>query len=505
MRYQNPVLTGFYPDPSICRCGDRFYMVCSSFQFFPGVPLFESTDLINWQQIGHVLTRNSQLPLADAGSAGGIYAPTIRCHNGRFYMVTTNTTHGGNFYVYTDDIYGAWSEPIYVDQDGIDPSLYFEDDRVYFMSNGTDDNGTHGIIQCEIDIATGKKFTPARCIWQGTGGRFLESPHLYRIGGSYYLMASEGGTEYGHMVTYAKADSPYGPFTAFAKNPVLTNRNLGGYLLQGCGHADLVDDANGNWWMVHLCFRQIGQWVMHHVTGREVSLVPVTFDADGWFTAGVDGTARLEMETDRIPESVIQHAWQELTFANTAVGMEWCYMQNPILQQYRITENSFSLCGTKTALCREDASPTFLGIRQKEMCFTAACTLTLAPQEAGMTLYMTPTQHYDLLVRPSAKGYEVVRRAQLGNLVHEEPLFMLPEGAKTVRLQIQGSNYAYTFRAECGDAHYDLGYLESRFLSSEVANNFTGVMLGLYATQLDGSAWTTFTDFRMTNEAQFPQ
>ncbi len=505
MRYQNPVLTGFYPDPSICRCGDRYFMVCSSFQFFPGVPLFESTDLINWQQIGHVLTRDSQLPLAGAGSVGGIYAPTIRCHNGRFYMVTTNTTQGGNFYVYTDDIRGAWSDPIYVDQDGIDPSLYFEGDRVFFMSNGTDDHGTHGIIQCEIDIATGQKRTPVRCIWQGTGGRFLESPHLYHINGSYYLMASEGGTEYGHMVTYAKGDTPYGPFTAYAKNPVLTNRNLGGYLLQGCGHADLVDDPDGNWWMVHLCFRQIDQWLMHHITGREVSLVPVTFDADGWFTAGVDGTTRLEMETDRIAESVTQHIWQEMNFSNTAVGMEWCYMQNPILSCYRIAEDCFSLCGTKTALCQDDASPTFLGIRQKEMCFSAECTLTLAPQEAGMVMYMTPTQYYALLVRPCAGGYAVVRRAQLGNLVHEEPVCTLPTDAELVRLQIQGNCYTYMFRAACGEAVYDLGYLESRFLSTEVANNFTGLMLGLYAVQLDTPAWTDFTGFRMTNEAKSAQ
>lgn len=503
MKYQNPVLTGFYPDPSICRCGERFYMVCSSFQFFPGVPLFESTDLINWQQIGHVLTRDSQLPLEGAGSVGGIYAPTIRYYKGRFYMVTTNVTHGGNFYVYTDDIYGEWSDPIYVEQGGIDPSLYFEDDRAYFMSNGTDDAGIHGITQCEIDIATGKKLTPGRSIWQGTGGRFLESPHLYKIDGSYYLMASEGGTEYGHMVTYAKGETPYGPFTAYPNNPVLTNRNLGGYLLQGCGHADLVDDCNGNWWMVHLCFRQIDQWLMHHTTGREVSLVPVTFDAEGWFTAGVNGTARLEMETPLLPDTVVQHRWDTMTFANTAVGKEWCFMQNPLREQYVFAEEQFSLCGTETALCMENASPTFLGIRQKEMQFTASCTLSLAPQEAGMTLYMTPVQHYDLLVRPCEDGYCVLRRAQLGNLVHEEPVISLPKTAAEITLQIKGECCSYHFYAECAGETYDLGWLESKYLSTEVANNFTGVMLGLYAVRLKDmpAAWTHFTRFCCENRA----
>src|SRR5690625_3969660 len=232
MKYNNPVIKGFYPDPSVCKVDDTYYLVCSSFQYFPGVPLFESKDLVNWEQIGHCLTRESQVQLEKINSSGGVFAPTIRYHNGRFYMTTTNDTTGQNFYVWTDDIYGEWSDPIFVDQDGIDPSLYFEGDKVYFMSNGTDDFGVGGIVQCEIDIATGQKLTPSRSIWQGTGGRFLEAPHLYKIDGKYYLLAAEGGTEYGHMVTYARGDSPYGPFESYPHNPVLTNRNLGTYEIQ---------------------------------------------------------------------------------------------------------------------------------------------------------------------------------------------------------------------------------------------------------------------------------
>ena len=149
MKYSNPVLKGFYPDPSVCCANGKYYMVCSSFQYFPGVPLFESCDLVNWKQIGYVLTRHSQVMLDKINSSGGVFAPTIRCNNGRFYMVTTNDTTHQNFYVYTDDIHGEWSEPIYVDQGGIDPSLYFEDGRTYFMSNGTDDSGEGGVVQCE--------------------------------------------------------------------------------------------------------------------------------------------------------------------------------------------------------------------------------------------------------------------------------------------------------------------------------------------------------------------
>lgn len=159
-------------------------------------------------------------------------------------MTTTNDTTRQNFYVWTDDIYGEWSDPIGVDQGGIDPDLYFEGGKAYFMSNGVDDEGIGGIVQCEIDIETGRKLTPSRSIWQGTGGRYLEAPHLYKIDGRYYIVAAEGGTEFGHMVTYARGDSPSGPFEPYAHNPVLTNRNMGGYEVQAVGHGDLIQDRD---------------------------------------------------------------------------------------------------------------------------------------------------------------------------------------------------------------------------------------------------------------------
>lgn len=241
MKYNNPVIKGFYPDPSVCYANGKYYLVASSFQYFPGVPLFESEDLVNWKQIGHVLTRKNQVMLEKINSSGGVFAPTIRFNDGRFYMVTTNDTTHQNFYVFTDDIYGEWSDPVYVDQGGIDPSLYFEDGRAFFISNGSDDSGISGVVQCEIDIATGEKLTPSKCIWQGSGGRYLESPHMYRINGEYYLMAAEGGTEYGHMITYARSDSIWGDFKGYPGNPVLTNRNKAPYIIQGIGQGDLFD------------------------------------------------------------------------------------------------------------------------------------------------------------------------------------------------------------------------------------------------------------------------
>ena len=498
MQYRNPVIPGFFPDPSICRVGDTFYLVASSFQFFPGVPLFESKDLLNWTQIGHVLTRESQLPLQKANSVGGIYAPTIRHDNGRFYMVTTNVSEGGNFYVWTDDIHGEWSEPVFVAQDGIDPSLYFEDGKAYFMSNGTDDAGVHGIVQCEIDIATGQKLSPAKCIWQGTGGRFLESPHLYKIGKYYYLMASEGGTEYGHMVVYARSTSLYGPFESYPQNPVLTNRNLGGYILQGCGHADRVEDVQGNWWMVHLGFRQIDQWVMHHVTGREVYLAPVTFDENGWFTAGVDGTNRLTVETDRLPD-IVQKPLPELTFANTSPCREWVYMNNPKPENYEFTPDAFRLRSNGSSLSDPMNAPTFLGIRQQEMQMTLAVTLDSRAQEAGVTCYMTPEQHYEIIVRKGEGGTEVFVRKTVGDLCVEMDAVHPAEGA--VRLIVEVEPFTYKFFVEQNGQRLELGAGQSKYLSTEVAGNFTGVLFGLFAQGEVNGKFAEFSDFSLKSNA----
>ena len=170
---QNPVIKGFYPDPSVCRVGEDFYLVTSSFQFFPGVPIFHSKDLVNWEQIGNVLDRQEQLPLKDATCWGGIYAPTIRYNDGVFYMITTNCSSKGNFLVTTTDLRKGWSDPVWLKQGGIDPSLYFEDGKVWMVSNPND-----GIYLCQIDPKTGEQLTESVLLWQGDGGRYPEAPHL---------------------------------------------------------------------------------------------------------------------------------------------------------------------------------------------------------------------------------------------------------------------------------------------------------------------------------------
>src|SRR5690606_852005 len=269
----------FYPDPSICRVGDDFYLVASSFEYFPGVPIFHSRDLVHYRQIGHCLHRASQLALTGAAASGGIYAPTLRYHRGLFMMTTTNVSSGGNFIVTATAPEGPWSDPIWVAQDGIDPSLFFDRDgtAIYTTSSG-------GALQSRIDAATGALLSEPKVVWQGTGGQYPEAPHLYLREGWYYLLLSEGGTEYGHMVTMARSRSPWGPFEASPQNPLLTHRSWRSPI-QAVGHADLVDTASGRWFAVCLGVRPNGYPPAYHL-GRETFLAPVRWGDDGFPVIG---------------------------------------------------------------------------------------------------------------------------------------------------------------------------------------------------------------------------
>ncbi len=475
MKYTNPVIKGFYPDPSVCSAHGKYYLVCSSFQYFPGVPLFESDNLVNWRQIGYVLTRKSQVMLEQVQSSGGVFAPTIRFYNNRFYMVTTNDTTHENFYVYTDDIYGEWSEPITVDQGGIDPSLYFEDGRAFFISNGRDDNGNDGVTQCEIDIATGKKLTQSRMIWQGSGGRFLESPHLYKINGTYYLMAAEGGTEYGHMITCARSQNLWGPFEGNPDNPILTNRNKAPEIIQGIGHGDLVQTSDQNWHIVTLGFRQINLWMQYHNLGREVFLTPITFQENGWFTAGIDGTTDASYE---ISGDFTQDKLPCYTFANTDPAIDWCYLRHPDFSNYTFSPEQYTLHGSKYTL-NDIGSPTFFGMRQRDFDFELRVQISIDKEEAGVTVYMCENEHYDLAVCKTDTGCEAVLKLNIGGIKHVENTIPICETDTT--LIIRADHFQYNFFVQTAGKEQYLGSGQTKYLSSEVSGGFTGTMLAIYA------------------------
>lgn len=480
MKYKNPIIPGFYPDPSICRVGKDFYLVTSSFEYFPGVPVFHSVDLLNWKQIGHCLTRASQLPLEKAPSSGGIYAPTIRYNSGTFYMVTTNTTYGGNFYVHTENPAGEWSEPIFVDQSGIDPSLFFDDDgKTYFCSNGE-----NGIYLCEIDVSTGKKITATKHIWTGTGGRYPEAPHLYKIKGKYYLMIAEGGTEYGHMETIARSDNPFGPFNSCPYNPILTHRNRGAHEIQGTGHADLIEDEKGNWWLVFLAFRpELNYW--HHI-GRETFLAPVEWSEDGWPIINETGTVEIEMDSNKLCSPQCLEGALKYNFNSSELEYCWNFLRNPHKGDWSLTEREgfLRLNGSKVTLNEED-SPAFIGRRQQHKKCKVQTLLEFEPteegEEAGLTVLMNERHHYEIaLINKEGKRKLIVRKT-IGSLSVVTAEELIEDG--DIVLAVTADNLEYTFSyAQGSNDLKDICKGETRYVSTEVAGGFTGVYFGMYAT-----------------------
>ena len=485
MKYQNPIIPGFYPDPSICRVGEDYYLVTSSFQYFPGVPVFHSTDLVNWEQIGHCLTSHSQLALDKTWTSGGIYAPTIRYHEGIFYMVTTNVSNIGNFFVYTDNPAGKWSEPILVDQGGIDPSLLFDEDgKVYFSSTTEYGTTAPGICLSEIDIKTGERLTEIKYIWAGNGGRHPEAPHLYKIKGYYYLMIAEGGTEYGHMVTISRSKSPWGPFESCPKNPILTHRNSGISPISGTGHADIVEDNNGNWWMVFLAFRTAdGDY--HHL-GRETFLAPVEWNKEGWPVVNENGTVELTMETNKISAKQIMQDDFEDDFVDSTLNYQWNFIRNPYENMYSLTERKsyLRLYGSELSLNDMD-SPAFVGKRQQQFNCRATTLLDFNPEkrneEAGLTVFMNEKHHFEIAVIGDGSNRKIIVRRTIGTLsaiVAEEVI-----GQGSVMLEISADKKEYHFKYGIEDAVPKvIAEGETKYLSSEVAGGFTGVYIGLYAT-----------------------
>ena len=493
MRYTNPVLRGFYPDPSVCYADGKYYMVCSSFQYFPGVPLFESDNLVNWTQTGYVLTRPNQVMLDKIASSGGVFAPTIRYNNGRFYMVTTNDTTHQNFYVYTDDIHGEWSDPVYVAQGGIDPSLYFEDGRTYFISNGTDDYGEGGVVQCEIDINTGEKLSHSKSIWKGSGGRYLESPHIYKIYGRYYLMAAEGGTEYGHMITYAMSDDIWGEYRTAPNNPILTNRNKAPYIIQGIGHGDLICDKYGDWHILSLGFRQIGIWMPYHSLGREIFLTTARFDENGLLYAGNDGTTDAYYE---IKGGFEQDSLPRYTFENTDPDIDWCFLRKPVPENYELSRERYVLHGSKITLDDVD-SPTFIALRQRDFKMNLSVDVQIDCGEGGVTMYMCENEHYDVAIRKGENGYEAVLKLNIGGIKHTQAV--KPIGSPQATLIVRADSYAYSFFvSENGEESY-LGGGQAKYLTSEVSGGFTGTMTGLYSV---GENTVVFSNFSCEYEEQ---
>ena len=500
--FRNPVLPGFHADPSVCRAGDDFYLVNSTFQYFPGVPVFHSKDLIHWEQIGNCLTRPSQLDLTglykqDHPELGwtnaGVYATTIRENKGRFYMVTTVFPSRRHFYVWTDNPAGEWSEPIVIDFaiGSCDPTLYFEGNKCYFLWKEGD------IKICEIDVETGKKIGEIHHLGTGLGGRYPEGPHIYKKDGYYYLMLAEGGTEQGHHVNILRSRNLFGPYEPNRANPILShfNMEMQNSEIQGLGHADLVQAPDSTWWMICLGYRTSGYLL--HVMGRETMLAPVRWDKNAWPVVNGNGTLTTDMHCPTLPQvpMPLDPVREEFNYVKrdvpadsySSIGLPWGWhsIGNPDYSRYSLTERKgwLRLKPTTTTLDKT-TSPTFVARRQTEKVFTATTLLDASHlgegMQTGITAYAAPLNHYDVIVEKRGGKLYAKSNIRIGELAHCDK--EVPLNSNKVYLRITSdAAYYYMQVSDDGKRFQTLGKMDFRYVSTEVIGGFTGVMLGVFA------------------------
>ncbi len=491
--YRNPVLPGFHADPSVCRAGNDFYLVNSTFQYFPGVPVFHSKDLVNWEQIGNCLTRPSQVDLKGTDGNNGIYAPTIRYNNGRFYMVTTVFPSRRHFYVWTDNPAGEWSEPIVIDFaiGSCDPTLFFDDGKCYFLWKEGD------IKICEIDVETGKQLREIHHLGTGLGGRYPEGPHIYKKDGYYYLLLAEGGTEHGHHVNILRSKSLFGPYEPNPANPILShfNMKMQNSNIQGLGHADLVQAPDSSWWMICLGYRTSGY--LQHVMGRETMLAPVRWDKGEWPVVNTDGTLQTEMKCPTLPLVPLTQdpVKEEFNFTKRSapkdsyhslgLPMGWMSLCNPDYAKYSLTDRKGWLrLHPSTTDLSETASPTFIARRQTELTFSATALLDLSHlcegMQAGITAYAAPLNHYDVVAERRDGKVFIKSNVRLGQTSHVEKEIPLTGDLAYLRIT-SDKDFYYMMASSDGVNFTQLAKMEYRFLSTETIGGFTGVMLGLFA------------------------
>lgn len=496
--FANPVLAGMHPDPSVCRVGDDYFLACSSFEYFPGVPLFHSRDLVHWKQIGNVLDRPSQLFLpTDTPSSGGVYAPTLRHHDGRFWLITTNVAPGGGTMLFTaTDPAGPWSEPIRAPGvAGIDPDLAWDEQGQCWCT-------TAGIYQVRLDPASGQTFGQPRRLWSGTpGAQAPEAPHLYRIGGYWYLLIAEGGTERGHGISVARGPAPGGPFEPCPANPILSHRSTD-RPIQNTGHADLVEAPDGSWWTVLLGVRPRGGTPGWHVLGRETVVAPVTW-ADGW---PVVGELTTEMPTPPWQSHPVTEPPVRDDFDADRLHPRWISIRSRHAESWSLTQPHGWLTLHGQGGSVDDPDVTFVGRRQQHLSCRIRTLADARRGSGGLTVRIDEHHHYDLEV---ADG-EVRVVARIGSLRPTVATRRAPAGPVRLRIDVLASpaGFAHPCREpdrlrlgiEDADGSFaELADLDGRYLSTEVAGGFTGRVIGMYAaTGTVHFDWFDYEPFTLT-------
>jgi alpha-N-arabinofuranosidase len=410
-------------------------------------------------------------------------------------MITTNinmlfTGNPGNFIVTADKPEGPWSEPTFIEGvNGIDPSLYWEDGRMYVCWSAM-----NNISLAELDPVSFKMIGQPRNIWDGDGDSSPEGPHIYKKDGYYYLLIAEGGTEMGHKVNIARSRNIDGPYTSNPSNPILTQkrRESASSLLQGAGHPDLVQASDGSWWMVYLAFRTSAGKQLHTL-GRETCLAPVRWDTNAWPVVNGNGMVDVTMNVPTLPQVTMSQPASRTTFKNgQKLGFEWIYINNPIESNYSYSKNQLQLKASSTPLDDPNKTPTFVAKRQTDINCVVTTKLALADAKggdrAGLTVYMDPKGHYDVALVSEADGSCYVELSyRLGAMKHVEKRVKL-NTKKAVQLRVEATNALYSFSYSTdGKTFEKLGSMDTYFLATETLGGFTGVVFGLFAEGREGT------------------
>lgn len=502
--FQNPILAGYYPDPSICRRGDDYYIVNSSFAYYPGIPVFHSKDLLNWQLIGYAMNRPEQLNLDGAHVSRGLFAPAISYHNGTFYLVCTDVSKLGNFVITTKNPAGPWSNPVSLPQvNGIDPSLFFdENNKAYIVFNSIPPNNKplydgHRTIRMfafdadklqvigeEKVLINGGTDLSKKPVW-------IEGPHLIKKNGWYYLICAEGGTGNNHSEVVFRSRSVEGPFVSYEKNPILTQRQLVTNRknpITSTGHADIVEAKDGKWWGVFLGCRPYE--ADYYNTGRETFMAPVKWEAE-WPAFDLGGeevkyTYPIHAVADPKREGLNGNYFFHDDFASAHLNLRYRFLRTLRKPWYIIAKKSGTLrIALRPETCAGTGNPSFIGFHQPHLKGYAATSLTFTPR--------TENEQAGLLVFQNEKAYYYLCKTLLDN----QPVVNLYKGEKllsTIQLD-RKNNQAIFFKAEAKGNEYAFYYAtkkdnwivitdhaDAKYLSTKSAGGFVGCLYAMYVS-----------------------
>jgi len=493
-KVSNPIIRGFYPDPSICRVGADYYLVNSSFAYFPGIPVFHSRDLEHWNQIGNALDRVSQVDLSDCLVSQGIYAPTIRYHKGLFYIITTKVPTGGNFIITAKDPAGPWSDAYMLGETapGIDPSLFFdEDDRCYFIgtrpnSEGEAYFGNWEIYLQELDLKKMKLIGQCKSVWQGAmrNAYWPEGPHLYKKDGYYYILTAEGGTERNHSIMISRSKTLWGPYEGAPQNPILTHRHLGNdFPVQCVGHGDFFHTPENDWYIVMLGMRPCKGYTS---LGRETFLAKVEWEND-WPVVN-KGIGRLEENvilpdsTDKEPKSIEKNVYG---FRDGLLTYNVISLRGGLCAADSTARSGWLRLHAKSESFLTTCPISLIGVRQKDYHYSVRTKMEFEPRtlhdKAGMVLFQNEESNLTIYKKYHSDGNLLTVESNIGVQNSVIAQVMVHQDILEIKFVARDQKGELLFRYEGDKDFYLLAEnIDLRSYSTEAAGGFTGCILGVF-------------------------